>query len=264
MGGTEADVLIEAAVLRGAEELDLQAGGGGVDASQVAGAVGSLSMGAMGRHSFEGELAVAVGAGSLQDKAAAEKAVVEAGPLAVLRPPSAGTRDMYGWGMEGIIGQVRPLVDGEASMWDRHLRRVMLSGEDAAETMHRGCAALASVMRVFGRESAADGEGRRRWDGPRDQRWVPGDLRPIGGRVAIPPVDAALVIAQSNLPEGWTAFRAPSGSIKYEHTDGRMQSIRPTAEAALPAGWMELPGPGGASQYYHAATGRMQAERPTE
>ena len=93
---------------------------------------------------------------------------MEAGPLAVLRPPSAGTRALYGWGMEGMIGQVRPLVDGEASMWDRHLRRVMLSGEDAAEAMHKGCAALASVMRVYGRESAGDGEGRRRWDGPRD------------------------------------------------------------------------------------------------
>ena len=150
---------------------------------------------------------MAVGAGSLQDKAAAERAVVEAGPLAVLRPPSAGTRALYGWSMQGMIGQVRPLVDGEASMWDRHLRRVMLSGEDAAGAMHRGCAALASVMRVFGRESAADDEGRRRWDGPRDQRWVPGDVSARGrggggGGVA----SAAVVTGGSDLPEGWVAI----------------------------------------------------------
>jgi len=50
----------------------------------------------------------------------------------------------------------------------------------------------------------------------------------------------------------------------FQLNDGRVQSVMPTAEAALPAGWMELPGPGGVSQYYHAATGRMQAERPTE
>ena len=56
----------------------------------------------------------------------------------------------------------------------------------------------------------------------------------------------------------------PNGAIMFQHNDGRVQSVMPTAEAALPAGWMELPGPGGVSQYYHAATGRMQAERPTE
>jgi len=141
-------------------------------------------MGVLGGHVFEGNLEQAVGAGSLQDKAAAERAVVEAGPLAVLRPPSAGTRLLYGWGVTDTTGVAHPLVTGEASLWDRQLRRVLLASHGAAEEMHQGFAALASVMRVFGRGSAGDGEGRRRWDGPRDQRWVPCDTGVNGDGVA--------------------------------------------------------------------------------
>jgi len=218
-------------------------------------------MGVLGNHVFEGEFRRAVGAGCLQERHVACRAAIEAGAMVAVRPPSAGTRTLYGWGVQGMIGWVRPLVEGEASMWDRHLRRVMLSGEDAAAAMHKGCAALASVMRVYGRESAGDDEGRRRWDKPRDQRLVPGDVsaRGRGGGAGV--ASAAVVTGGSDLPEGWTAVRMPSGATGYEHVDGRMQAVRPTSDAALPAGWIHMIG-GGTVMYYHAATGRMQTERP--
>jgi len=72
------------------------------------------------------------------------------------------------------------------------------------------------------------------------------------------------------LPDGWRAYRAPSGRVAYEHADGRLQSTRPMDSAGgvggggdLPPGWIQVPGPNGEPTYVNVARGLMQAERPT-
>jgi len=56
------------------------------------------------------------------------------GPLTAFRPPSEGTRRAFGWpsvaGATTAAPGIVPLVQGEASMWDRHLRRNYLSSQD--------------------------------------------------------------------------------------------------------------------------------------
>jgi len=90
-------------------------------------------MGLAGGHIFSGKLSVTVGSGALEGDPVAERSMVSEGPLAVLRPPSAGTRALYEWGVDATEGFVRPLVEGEASLWDRQIRRCLLSNDDAAD-----------------------------------------------------------------------------------------------------------------------------------
>ena len=282
VSSTRADELMERAVLRAAEELGPEAAGGaGGVMSEVAAAVEGLSMGVVGGHAFEGELGEAVGAGVLQDRGEAERAVVQAGPMAVLRPPSAGTRAMFGWTAGSMPGRVRPLVEGEASLWDRHLRRELLSREDAAREVRLNAESLRRTVQCFGpgTVAAADGPGAGAgaaagaaagagagagaglswclpWDGPRDRSWVPASLSATGAGL------------QEPVPEGWTSFTDPEGGVVYKRADGHVQTVKPTepfvasaAQGPLPDGWVQ----GGTADnrlFIRLCDGHRQSERP--
>ena len=271
-GASTADEAIERAVLKAADELGARHAGGGDAASQVGARVEGLSMGPVGGHEFVDGLTEAVGGGVLQSRGDVERAVVRAGPMAVLRPPSAGTRALYGWGVEGVLGHVRPLVEGEASLWDRHMRRELMGREDAADEVQRCLQSLVQAVRCFGvgggeegeDEEDGDGPALMGWVGPRDRRWVPavGEGGGAGRELPLPEAEG--------LPDGWRAYRAPSGRVAYEHADGRLQSTRPMDSAGgvggggdLPPGWIQVPGPNGEPTYVNVARGLMQAERPT-
>jgi len=150
LGLTDRDALMNDAIMMASRQLDsINVAPAGVN-SEIAGAIPGFSMGTAGPHRFCGRFSKAVGAGILEGIQAAEAAVIEEGAIAVISPPSAGTRSLYGWGIPEVMGLARPLVDGEASMWDRHLRRIYLGSKHGATELRRGCQALVRIQRIYG------------------------------------------------------------------------------------------------------------------